>query len=612
MTDTDGATGPMTLVQRTLFAGPTEWVNPDLYGKVLRGSAVQRRGSVTIAAESTFTSDTYFGRFPASYWQRWTRVRAVTLSCELQLAGEPVEVLVRASDIGAHVRTLGSTIVTESGTASIEVPLTTFLDGGSMWTEFRTSAAEVKVSAVRWTVADSAQDRKLSIAVCSFNRPVDCATTVETIAADDEVASAIHRLYVTDQGDQPVAEQEGFQRASEALGETLVLIRQANLGGAGGFTRGIVEATEQGTDGVDVLLMDDDVRVEPETVLRLAGMAKFTTEPTILGAQMLYLFNPDYLLASAEGANLQSLKRGLPTDKYTVHNFDLVTGPLPERRADTGYNGWWSCLIPGEVVERIGLPLPVFFQWDDVEYSLRGRDYGIPTVTLPGAAVWHAEFYWKDVDGFGHYFAMRNGLITAAVRGQFDAKGVAKQMSRQIARSIAAMQYGLAHTHLKAVEDFLEGPGLLQDGGTSALGQVNAERKQYSETIPLDPSETPDVIPVARAGFPPAPNRRDLVLAKRTAKQLAGKVAPGPVVVPFEDSQWWNVSLYGEAFVTDASQSAVRHRTRDAEKAKDLLTKLAKVSKRLLSDGPEVAMSYEAAVPELVDRDNWRRLFAGE
>lgn len=612
MTDIDGASGQTTLVQRTLFAGPTEWVNPDLYGKVLRGSAVQRRETVTIAAESTFTSNTYFGRFPASYWQRWTQVRAVTVSCDLQLSGEPVEVLVRASDIGAHVRTLGSVIATESGTVSIEVPVTTFLDGGSIWTEFRTSVAEAEVSAIRWTVSDAAPERKLSIAVCSYNRPVDCATTVETIAKDPEVVSVIHRLYVTDQGDQPVAEQEGFQRASESFGESLVLIRQSNLGGAGGFTRGIVEATEQGTDGVDVLLMDDDVRVEPETVLRLAGMAKFTTEPTILGAQMLYLFNPDYLLASAEGVNLQSLKRGLPTDKYTVHNFDLVTGELPERRADTEYNGWWSCLIPGEVVERIGLPLPVFFQWDDVEYSLRGRDHGIPTVTLPGAAVWHAEFYWKDVDGFGHYFAMRNGLITAAVRGQFDAKGVAKQMARQIARVITAMQYGLAHTHLKAVEDFLEGPDLLHDGGTSALGQVNAERKQYPETVPLDPFEMPDVLPVARAGFPPAPNRKDLVLSKRTANQLAGKVAPGPVVIPFEDAQWWNVSLYEEAFVTDASQSAVRHRRRDPQKAKDLLAQLAKVSKRLLSEGPKVAMSYEAAVPDLVARDNWSRLFAGE
>lgn len=82
---------------------------------------------------------------------------------------------------------------------------------------------------------------------------------------------------------------------------------------------------------------------------------------------------------------------------------------------DAEYNGWWTCLIPAEAIERIGLPLPVFFQWDDVEYSLRAGRAGIPTITLPSAAVWHADFYWKDVDGFAHYFSTRNGLITAAL-----------------------------------------------------------------------------------------------------------------------------------------------------------------------------------------------------
>ncbi|MGH3427656.1 MAG: hypothetical protein ACRDQZ_08835 [Mycobacteriales bacterium] len=37
-------------------------------------------------------------------------------------------------------------------------------------------------------------------------------------------------------------------------------------------------------------------------------------------------------------------------------------------RVDAEYNGWWACLIPSEVVAAIGYPLPLFFQWDDIDW----------------------------------------------------------------------------------------------------------------------------------------------------------------------------------------------------------------------------------------------------
>ena len=67
------------------------------------------------------------------------------------------------------------------------------------------------------------------------------------------------------------------------------------------------------------------------------------------------------------------------------------------------------------MVRAIGYPLPLFFQWDDIEYGYRARAHGFPTVALPGAGVWHADFGWKDWDEWHRYFNMRNGLITAAL-----------------------------------------------------------------------------------------------------------------------------------------------------------------------------------------------------
>ena len=63
---------------------------------------------------------------------------------------------------------------------------------------------------------------------------------------------------------------------------------------------------------------------------------------------MLFLHNPTYLLASAEKADLVTLRRGVTDDKFVQQNKNMLK-KLPDRRVDATYNGWWTCLIPAEV-----------------------------------------------------------------------------------------------------------------------------------------------------------------------------------------------------------------------------------------------------------------------
>jgi len=73
-----------------------------------------------------------------------------------------------------------------------------------------------------------------------------------------------------------------------ALGEKLVYITQPNLGGAGGFTRGLYEvAGVAGADHANVIFMDDDVICESDVLIRLNAFANRIVEPVIVGAQML-------------------------------------------------------------------------------------------------------------------------------------------------------------------------------------------------------------------------------------------------------------------------------------------------------------------------------------
>ena len=54
-----------------------------------------------------------------------------------------------------------------------------------------------------------------------------------------------------------------------------------------------------------------------------------------------------------------------------------------------------------------------------------------------------------------------------------------------------------------------------------------------------------------RVGHKPRKDRINLVLAKRVVFQWLGRIIPGPVAIAAEDNQWWHVSLFGHAVVTD-------------------------------------------------------------
>lgn len=601
------ATSDRLLAQRTLFTGTSPVASDELYAVTKVGMSTRSRFELRLQPGAVAHTNTFFGRFPASYWQRWTNVTEVTVTAHV-VADTACRIQIQASDIGGHRRIVTNVVVTGDERVSMTAPLDTFVDGGALWLQFEAQGGGAVVDDVEWTVVSPESIRPVAVAICTFNRADDCARTVEALASDERVLALLDALYVVDQGTDPVESRELFHEVSKKFGSRLQYLRQANLGGAGGFTRGLYEASAAGPHA-DVILMDDDILCEPESVLRLSAFANMTTEPALIGAQMLFLFNPDFLLASGERVDLGTLQRGVPTDEHGVRNRSVLE-KLPERRVDAEYNGWWSCLIPAEAIERIGLPLPVFFQWDDVEYSLRAGRAGIPTITLPSAAVWHADFYWKDVDGFAHYFSTRNGLITAALDPGFAPKTLAKQLSRDISHSIVGLQYGLAHTQLRAIEGFLEGPEGLADGGQKALAAINQERKRFPETVTRPASELPGRLPIRRVAPSPKPGLwTDLVLAKRAVMQARNHLERGPVAISYEDAQWWHVGRFDHVFVTDASQGGVRERRFDSEKAAEMSGRLAGVMKRFLAEAPSVAEAFAREFPQLTSRENWARLY---
>ncbi|MGC7344971.1 glycosyltransferase, partial [Mycobacteroides abscessus] len=127
---------------------------------------------------------------------------------------------------------------------------------------------------------------------------------------------------------------------------------------------------------------------------------------------------------------------------------------LLHRRVDVDFNGWWMCMIPRQIAEELGQPLPLFIKWDDAEYGLRAGEHGYGTVTLPGAAIWHMA--WSDKDDaidWQAYFHLRNRLVVAALHWDGPVSGLIASHLKATIKHLLCLEYSTVAIQNKAMED---------------------------------------------------------------------------------------------------------------------------------------------------------------
>ena len=159
----------------------------------------------------------------------------------------------------------------------------------------------------------------------TFNRPADCVATLTAIGEDPLVLAAVQQVIIPDQGTRKVRDEPGFAAAEAALGDRLRIIDQPNLGGSGGYARVMYEALAT-PECQQILFMDDDILLEPDSVLRAVAFSRFAREPMLVGGQMLSLQVRSQLSTMGEVVDRQKfLWRNAP---QTEPHHDLAERPL--------------------------------------------------------------------------------------------------------------------------------------------------------------------------------------------------------------------------------------------------------------------------------------------
>ena len=325
---------------------------------------------------------------------------------------------------------------------------------------------------------------RLSIATTTFKKEDFIRKNVkmikdEILSKDDIIGRNVY-LHIVDNDEGRVLSAEEFE------GEHVYYHRNKNVGGSGGFTRGMIESLQQKPKATHVLLMDDDVVVLSESIKRTYLMLLLVKpkykEYIISGAMLCYeemdVFHEDVGFLGADGGQNSSKGHGKIVDMADM----LQKEEAKTKKADS-YAGWWYCCIPATMIEKNGFSLPLFIRVDDTEFSFRNQ---AKFITMNGICVWHMGFTLKFNYFMEYYQVFRNFLIEEACnpsRGRRER--IWSRFNGLFLSEILRFNYNAAEMIVDAIRDYLKGPAFIEEEKCQerlkTMSAKNADMKDFEE-----------------------------------------------------------------------------------------------------------------------------------
>lgn len=468
-------TKPRALSYPTMYYHTDQLLTPDA-----------RSGDWTIAGAGTVDFTTYFNALSVLKLLRYTRATAFRLHIDVRSAKPVAVTQTRAERLSMQPQLVESVTASVPGdnkwhevTLDITVDPTTVIAGFQIATQAKTT---IRNGWYEVEFDGDPRDVELAIATTTFRkekfieRNIELVKT-ELLGSDYDIAKHL-TMHVIDNG--------STLDAATLSDAHVTVTPNENVGGAGGFARGMIESLEQSTPATHVLLMDDDVEVSPESILRTYNLLRIVNdeyaEAFVSGAMLNIEDTQDQkedtgFISTYDGSCVPA-KPPLQVTKFVdvVYNEcydEQLSVPADAHR----YAAWWYCVIPTAVIERNGLPLPVFVRFDDVEYGIRCNP---KFMTMNGICVWHAKFDIRYNAGVERYQTIRNQMIGQMTTGLVpDTKTMLHSLHHMVDLECRKFNYTDAELALQGFEDFLKGPKfIMQPVAQECFMRANREKEQ--------------------------------------------------------------------------------------------------------------------------------------
>lgn len=564
---------------------------------------------IAIAKDGIVFFDTYFNGFSAEKWMKYTNIKTVLLT--IRIEGHVRLTLMRKEKSGDQILTdfMGEYICkAEYGEVKeFTFPFTGVSTNG-IYCFSITGLSEQSVFYGGFYSTEMPEEMvqpvKIAIDICTYRRErfvkknLDLLNTRFLQNPDSFLYDKLE-VFVSDNAhtlDIPSLENDKIH-----------IVQNKNVGGAGGFTRGMIEISRvREQKGIThILVMDDDVTIEPESLFRTCtflACRKEQYQDLFVGGAMLRLDTQCIQTESGavwNGGNLISLKHGLDLREVDACLYNEI-------EENTQFNAWWYCAFPATVVTNDNLPMPIFIRGDDVEYGLRNMKY---LALMNGICVWHEPFENK-YSSFLYYYILRNRLIDNALHNMnLSKKAFRKVLRQQVLNEMRLYRYKNAHLLMRGVEDFFRGVEWLKAQDGEALHKTIMQ-EGYKLQYPEDLEENVQFsYPIYEASLKakPATSLIGRIKNRLTMNGLYLPVNRAFNIVPTEGVQQVNVYRTQTVLNYDFTSRKGFVTSRDREEAKRCFKRLKQLYRKIDTNYDAVIQDFSANGRSLMQLSFWEQ-----
>ena len=570
---------------------------------------VRSQGDVSFANENAMlvkgaeiSFDTSFGVFAAGRWRRLTSVDCLSVTVHAVGSGriELVGVSSVARGVSLREKIVASSGISSSGKTTIEVPDFAKTSIGTYFIRVSAEQSDVVVSGGQWTTTTKApREVRLSLSVTTFNRQDYVKPTVAKVLQLVENVDSLRdrmRILVVDN-----ARNISFDTAPNA---PITVVQNPNLGGAGGFARGIIHLRDEGWS-THVLLMDDDITLEPEALVRTFALFTFARDEKLCihGAML----SEEQAWMQFEAGSKYRWRSLYPL-RAIGREDDLRERKLALRDAREkkfAYTAWWYTAFPISITRDN--PLPVFVRGDDVAFGLMHT--GKHSVTMNGVIVWHADFGLKNNPSSLYYEKRNFAIVDTLVFANHHWWHLARRFIALCFRNLFSMRYASVEYMILGVRAYLAGPEALMATDHSAL---HDELRKVAEEKPGPLSAELAAVSITK----PRPKIIRLVGFALAIPLVGGYILPK--VLRRDVLKTAPIDSRAVGLATRYNRILYRHDRlpegflveRDSKRFFKLLREVCVVTKDIALNYRRLKREYKAAYPTLVSDASWHARFA--
>ena len=588
------------LLQR-LVLPRAETTEPLLYVRTQGDVSFTNETAVLVkGAELSF--DTSFGVFAAGRWKRLTSVDCLSVTVHASGSGRIELVGVRSVVRGLSLqeKIVASSGISSSGKTTLEVPDFAKTSIGTYFIRVSAEQSDVVVSGGQWTTTTTApREVRLSLSITTFNRQDYVKPTVAKVLQLVENVDSLRdymRILVVDN-----ARNINFDTAPNA---PITVVQNPNLGGAGGFARGIIHLRDEGWS-THVLLMDDDITLEPEALVRTFALFTFARDANLCihGAML----SEEQAWMQFEAGSKYRWRSLYPL-RAIGREDDLRERKLALRDAHEkkfAYTAWWYTAFPISITRDN--PLPVFVRGDDVAFGLMHT--GKHSVTMNGVIVWHADFGLKNNPSSLFYEKRNFAIVDTLVFANHHWWHLARRFIALSFRNLFSMRYASVEYMIRGVRAYLAGPEALMATDHSAL---HDELRKVTE-------EKPGPLPAELAAVAitkPRPKAIRLIGFALAIPLVGGYILPK--IMRRDVLKTAPIDSRAVGLATRYNRILYRHDRlpegflveRDSRRFFSLLREVCVVTKDIALNYRRLKREYKAAYPTLVSDASWHARFA--